>query len=60
VVTSAVLEAEKSLGHAADEIYLVTTSFTPWQVHFLQVDEVVRPGLASSTSHPLHLAVLRA
>jgi hypothetical protein len=39
VVTSAVLEAEKNLGHAADEIYLVTTSFTPWQVHFLRVDD---------------------
>ena len=39
LVTSAVLEAEKTLGPAADEIYLVTTSFTPWQVHFLRVDE---------------------
>lgn len=40
VVTDAVFEAESTLGHAAaDEIYLVTTSFAPWQVHFLRVDD---------------------
>lgn len=39
VVTSAVLEAEKTLGRAADEMYLVTTSFSPWQVHFVRVDD---------------------
>jgi hypothetical protein len=38
VVTSEVLEAEKTLGPAAGEIHLVTTSFTPWQVHCLRVD----------------------
>jgi hypothetical protein len=36
-VTEAVLKGEASLGPAADEIYLVTTSFEPWQVHFVRV-----------------------
>jgi hypothetical protein len=31
VVTDAVLKSEEKLGRAADEIYLVTTSFAPWQ-----------------------------
>jgi hypothetical protein len=38
-VTDAVLKAEQTLGHVADEIYLVTTSFTPWQVHHVRVDK---------------------
>ncbi len=39
VVTDAVLKSEETLGRAADEIYLVTTSFTPWQVHFVRVGD---------------------
>jgi hypothetical protein len=39
VVTKAVLKAEKTLGRAADEIYVVSTSSTPWHVYFVRVDD---------------------
>jgi hypothetical protein len=39
LVTDAVLKSEALLGRAADEIYLVTTSFEPWQVHFVRAGD---------------------
>jgi hypothetical protein len=63
VVTNAVLEAEKSLGRAADEIYLVTTSFAPWRVHFLRVDnrsyfDLSDPDARSWDADPMQLLSL--
>jgi hypothetical protein len=37
VVTEAVLKAEEKLARAADEIYLVSTTITPWHVYFVRV-----------------------
>jgi hypothetical protein len=39
VVTEAVLKSEEALGRAADEIYLVSTSITPWHVYFVRVGD---------------------
>jgi hypothetical protein len=39
VVTEAVLKSEEELGRAADEIYLVSTSFAPWHVYFIRVGD---------------------
>ena len=63
VVTDAVLKAEQTLGRAADEIYLVTTSFTPWQVHFLRVGDrsyfdLSDPDERSWDAHPAQLSSL--
>ena len=63
VVTDAVLQAEQTLGRAADEIYLVTTSFTPWQVHFVRVGDqsyfdLSDPDERSWDAHPSQLSSL--
>jgi hypothetical protein len=63
VVTDAVLKSEQTLGRAADEIYLVTTSFTPWQVHFVRVDDrsyfdLTDPDERSWDAHPTQLSSL--
>jgi hypothetical protein len=39
VVTKAVLKAEETLGRAADEIYVVSTSITPWHLYFVRVGD---------------------
>jgi len=63
VVTDAVLKSEQTLGRAADEIYLVTTSFTPWQVHFVRVGDrsyfdLSDPDERSWDAHPSQLSSL--
>jgi hypothetical protein len=63
VVTDAVLKSEQTLGHAADEIYLVTTSFTPWQVHLVRVGDrsyfdLSDPDERSWDAHPSQLSSL--
>lgn len=63
VVTDAVLRSEHMLGRAADEIYLVTTSFTPWQVHFVRVGDrsyfdLSDPDERSWDAHPAQLSSL--
>jgi hypothetical protein len=39
VVTGVVLRSEQTLGRAADEIYLVSTSIEPWHVYFVRVGD---------------------
>jgi hypothetical protein len=63
VVTDAVLKTEQTHGCAADEIYLVTTSFEPWQVHFVRVGDrsyfdLSNPDERSWDAHPSQLASL--
>jgi hypothetical protein len=63
VVTDAVLKSEQTLGRAADEIYLVTTSFAPWQVHFVRVSDrtyfdLSDPDERSWDAHPSQLSSL--
>jgi hypothetical protein len=63
VVTEAVLAYEARHGHAADEIYLVTTSFAPWHVHHVQVGtrsyfDLTDPDERSWDADPSDLASL--
>ena len=38
LVTDALLKAETSAREIADEVYLVTSTISPWWVHFVRVD----------------------
>jgi hypothetical protein len=63
VVTDAVLKSEQKLGRAADEIYLITTSFAPWHVHFVRVGDrsyfdLSDPDERSWYAHPSQLLSL--
>jgi hypothetical protein len=63
VVTEAVLKSEQTLGYAADEIYLITTSIAPWHVYFVRVGErtyfdLSDPDERSWDAHPSQLSSL--
>jgi hypothetical protein len=63
VVTEAVLQSEQTLGRAADEIYLVSTSIEPWHVYFVRVGDrsyfdLTDPDERSWDAHPAQLSSL--
>jgi hypothetical protein len=63
VVTEAVLQSEQTLGRAADEIYLVSTSIEPWHVYFVRVGDrsyfdLGDPDERSWDAHPAQLSSL--
>jgi hypothetical protein len=40
LVADALLKAEARFAAAADEVYLITSTISPWQVHFVRVGAV--------------------